>query len=200
MRAPAQRPILATRFTEATRPVSPAPEGARRVPRPGGIDGKGRALAVAGVSPGPGSLGRRALVRARDARVARRAGDGHAQRAPDRGDIPRVPTYPRGKLRRRFVADRGGRRDHAGDRHGTAEVRVADAGGVARRRGRRPGAVRGGEARGDGEGRGNGAGRPGVGHGTAVQRMRPLRRGARGRPARLPTRRCRALRVGPSWS
>ena len=44
-----------------------APEGARRVPRRGGIDRTGRALAVAGVSPGPGSLGRRALVRALDA-------------------------------------------------------------------------------------------------------------------------------------
>ena len=82
-----------------------------------------------------------------------------------------------------FGADRGGRRDHPGDRHGTAEVRVADAGRVARQRGRRPRADRGWEARGDGEGRGHGAGRHRVGHRTAVQRMRPLRRGTRRPPS-----------------
>ncbi len=78
-----------------------------------------------------------------------------------------------------------------------AEVRVADARRVARQRGRRPRADRGWEARGDGKGRGHGAGRHRVGHSTAVQRVRPLRRGTRGRPARLRTRRCRALRVVP---
>ena len=58
---------LATRFTEGyVGRSAAAPEGARRVPRRGGIDRTGRALAVAGVSPGPGSLGRRALARARD--------------------------------------------------------------------------------------------------------------------------------------
>ena len=81
-----------------------------------GLTARRRALAVAGVSPGPGSLGRRALGRARDARAARREGDGRAQRAPDRGHLSRGPARSRGRVRRRFVADRGGRRDHAGDR------------------------------------------------------------------------------------
>ena len=45
------------------------------------------------------------------------------------------------------------------DRHGTAEVRVADAGRVARQRGRGPRADRGWDAPGEGAGRGHGAGR-----------------------------------------
>ena len=84
-----------------------------------------------------------------------------------------------------------------GDRDGAAEVRDADAGRVARRRGRRPGADRGREARGDGPGRGHGAERRRVDHRTALQRSRPLPGRARRSRAGVRARRCRDLRVGP---
>ena len=84
-----------------------AAQSARRVPRRRGIDRTRRALALAGLSPGAGSLGRRALVRARDAWAARRARHGRAARTPDRGHLSRFPPRSRGSVRRRFVADRG---------------------------------------------------------------------------------------------
>ena len=142
-----------------------AAEGARGVPGRERIDGTRPALVLAGVPPGPGSLGRRALVRARDARGARRARDGHAPRAPERGHASRGPLRARGSLRRRLVADRGGRRDHAGDRDGAAEVRGVHVGRVARPRGRRPRHDRGRQDRGDGQGRGHGAERQRLDHG-----------------------------------
>ena len=84
---------LATRFTEGyaagVPPLRKALDAFRDV---NGSTARDAALALAGVSPGPGSLGRRALVRARDARGARRARDGRAQRAPDRGHVSRVPS------------------------------------------------------------------------------------------------------------
>ena len=165
-----------------------AAAGARGVPGRERIDGARPALVLAGVSPGPGSLGRRALVRARDPRGARRARDGHAQRAPERGHVSRGPLRARGSLRRRFVADRGGRRDHAGDRDGAAEVREVHAGRLARPRGRHPRDDRGRQARCDGQGRRPGAERQRVDHRAALQRCRPLpgrvrrgRAGVRGR-------------------
>ena len=192
---------LATRFTEGyAAGVPPLRQGARGVPGRERVDGTRPALALAGVSPGPGPLGRRALVRARDARRARRAGDGHAQRAPERGHVSRGPPRSRGSLRRRFVADRGGRRDHAGDRDGAAEVRDADAGRVARPRGRGPRTDRGREDRGDGQGRGHGAGRQRVDHRTALQRSRPLPGRARRSRAGLRARRSSRSPRGPWWS
>ena len=129
---------------------------------------------------------------------ARRARDGRAQRASDRGHVSGGRTRARGSIRRRFVADRGGRRDHAGDRHGPAEVRVADAGRLARPRGRRPRADRGWrDSRRRPAARAWGWAVIEWATARALQRPRPLRRGARGRPARLRTRRSRALRVGP---
>ena len=192
---------LATRFTEGyAGRCAAAPQGPRRVPPRRGIDGTRRALALAGVSPGAGSLGRRALVRACDAWAARRARDGRAPRAPDRGHVSRVPTRSCGSVQRRFVADRGGRRDHPGDRDGTAEVRVADAGRVARQRGRGPRADRGWEARGDGEGRGHGAGRRSSGPprccttaaAATPRRSRP--------PSKAANRTITGSSRGPSWS
>ena len=174
-----------------------AAEGPRRLPPRGGIDGTRRALALAGLSAGAGSLGRRALVRAGDARAAGRARGRHAARAPYRGHLSRVPPHSCGSVRPRFGADRGSRRDRRRDRPGTAEARVGDAGRVARQRGRGPRADRDWDAPGESARRGHGAGGRRLGRCTAVQRPRPLRRGARGRSASLRIRRCRALRVGP---
>ena len=50
------------------------------------------------------------------------------------------------------------------------------------------------------QGRGHGAGRPRVGHRAAVQRPRPLRRGARGRPDEAASRTMSGSSRGPSWS
>ena len=151
---------LATRFTEGyAAGCAAAAQRARRVPPRGGPDGTRRALALAGVSDGAGSLGRRALARARDAWAARRARDGRAQRCSAiAAHVSRGAPRPRGSVRRRVLADRGDRRAHAGDRHGTAEVRVVDAARVARRRGRGASRCsRPARRRGDGAGRGHGA-------------------------------------------
>ena len=81
---------LATRFTEGYAaglpPLRRALDAFRDVE---GSTAARRTLAVAGVSPGPGSLGRRALVRARDPRVSRRTRDRRAHHAPARGHVPR---------------------------------------------------------------------------------------------------------------
>ena len=94
----------------------------------------------------------------------------------------------------------GGRRDHAGDRHGTAEVRVADAGRVARQRGRGARADRGWEARGDGEGRGHGAARPGVGHSAAATTAAAATARHSRPPSEAASTTMSGCSGGPSWS
>ena len=146
---------LATRFTDGyAAGVPPLRKALGAFRERGGIDGSRRALALAGVPLGRGPVGRRAVVRARDARAARCARDGRAPRAPDRRHVSRVPPRSCGSVRRRFVADRGGRRDRRRDRPGTAEPRAGDAGGVARQRGRDLGVLEAGlpRARARGEG------------------------------------------------
>ena len=96
---------------------------------------RGPALAVAGVPPRTGSLGRRALARARDPRRAPRARHRRAQPAPARAQPSRRAQRPFRGLRHRRGADRRGRRDHAGDRTPAAQVRGVHAGRDARRSG-----------------------------------------------------------------
>ena len=81
-----------------------------------------------------------------------------APRAPYRGHVSRVPPRSCRSVRPRFVADRGSRRDRRRDRPGTAEARVADAGRVARQRGRGPRADRDWDAPRESARRGHGAG------------------------------------------
>ena len=97
----------------------------------------GPALAVAGVPPRAGSLGRRALARARDPRRARRARHRRAQPARECAQLPRRLQRPFRGLRHCRGADRRGRCDHAGDRTPAAQVRGVHAGRVARRSARR---------------------------------------------------------------
>ena len=81
---------LATRFTQGYAAGLPQLRKALDAfRRRGGTDRRRPALAVAGVPPGPGSLGRRALARLRDARTAGRAGDGRARPLPIAATLPR---------------------------------------------------------------------------------------------------------------
>ena len=116
---------LATRFTEGySAGVPPLRRALERVPRREGLTARDVRWLWLACRLARGSLGRRALVRARDAWAARRARDGRAPRAPDRRHVSRVPPRSCGSVRRRFVADRGGRRDRRRDRPGPAEVRA----------------------------------------------------------------------------
>ena len=155
-------------------------------------------LALAGVCPSPAICGTTSVGRARHARRALARETGALRVLPDRARLPRGRcTCTPGSVRRRGGADRGGRRDHAGDRHGTAGLRLAAA--------RPPGAATRAEAlelidagRAGGRRRGHGLGDRRLGDRRALQRPRPLRggRAAAGAAATTATRALRAGRCG----
>ena len=131
LRAPSRRaPIdllldgLATRFTEGyaggvpplqRRSTRSAEEPARR---------RGRhALALAGVPSSPRAIsGTTRPGTARRPRGRPRARRRRADRPAARAQLPRGRARPRRRVRRRVGADRGGRRDHRGDRQHAARA------------------------------------------------------------------------------
>ena len=124
---------LVTRFTEGyAASVDAAFTGAARVGRTRRRR-CGSAVGVAGVPPGAGSLGRRALAPARYPRGTRGARDRRAQPAAERAQLPRRAQRPFGSVRDRRDADRRGRLDHPGDRDPATQVRGDHAGRRARR-------------------------------------------------------------------
>ena len=145
---------LLTRFTDgyaaAAAPLSQARAGVCRAGE--------QPLDVARVPARAGPLGRRALVRARDQRRARRAPDRGAEPAPAGGDLSRRAARARRGVRRGVGADRRVAGDHAGGRDGVVQVRLADARGVARRPRAGDRHVRVRAARRDGARRGDGPG------------------------------------------
>ena len=186
---------LATRFTEGyAAAVAPLSRALRAFAEP---DGGGRtALAVAGVPPRAGSLGRRALARARDPRRARRARHRRAQPAPGRANYLAALNVHSGAF-------------------ATAAALIEEVDAITQATGLPPlkyaacmlAAARGDEAQAqalvdgarrerDGARRGLGGRRSSVARRAAAQRPRPLRRGARGRAAGVRARGRRDVRLG----